>query len=106
MIKKFEGQASKNPAPIKLALMENFIQTNNEKSPRVNPDLSLINVKCEEYGINKNQIIPTDSIGSKLYLSEPERKELLKKLEKASMSSKYINENFDAFAMNILGVNE
>ena len=106
MIKKFEGQASKNPAPIQLALMENFIQTSGEKTPSASPDLSLINVKCEEYGINKNQIIQTDSLGSKLYLSEPERKELLKKLEKASISSKYVNENFDAFAMNILGVNE
>ena len=106
MIKKFEGQASKNPAPIQLALMENFIQTNNEKSPQTSPDLSLINVKCEEYGINKNQIIPTDCLGSKIYLSEPERKELLKKLEKASKTSKKVNQNFDAFAKNILGVNE
>ena len=99
MIKRFEGQTSKDardPAPIKLALMENFVKNEEE--------LTLINVKCEEYVINKNQIIPSESLGTKMYLSEPERKELQKKLEKASASSSFVNKNFETFAKNILGV--
>lgn len=46
-------------------------------------DLSLINVKCEEYSINKNHIFETNKLNSRVYLSDHERKELIKKLEKA-----------------------
>ena len=104
MIKKFEGRTSRDPAPIKLALMENFIKCNNDQSPNGgNHDLSLINVKCEEFEINKNHIFETSKINQKMYLSEPERKELIKRLEKASKTDTYVNQNFDKLLKNIMG---
>lgn len=38
-----------------------------------------------------------------MYLSEPERKELIKKLEEESKTNKYVNENFNEMLKNIMG---
>jgi hypothetical protein len=63
----------------------------------------LINVKCDEYGINKNHVIETNKIGKRLYLSEHERREYVKKLEKAAKTDMFVNKNFDKLMHNILG---
>lgn len=94
MIKKFESRTGRNPVPLKTALMENFIKCDHDIEENGQHDLSLINVKCEEYSINKNHIFETYNENKLLYLSDPERKDLLKKLEKASKTDTFINQNF------------
>jgi tmRNA-binding protein len=94
MIKRFENRTGRNPAPVKTSLMENFIKCNHEELLNSDHDLSLINVKCEEYAINKNHIFETNTQNQRLYLSDHERKDLIKKLEKASKTSSFVNKNF------------